>query len=60
MNDNQIILSLLQMMLSDDLQIRQWLYGYNTHFDMSPDEMMKKGRSDEVIGYLVWAVYGPF
>jgi hypothetical protein len=60
MKDQQIILALLKNMLSDDLQIRKWLYGHNTYFGMSPDEMIQAGRSEEVIGYLMYQIEGPY
>jgi hypothetical protein len=60
MNDKQIINALLQNIFVDHQNIRKWLYGYNHSFEMSPDEMIKAGRSDEVISYLVWWIEGPF
>lgn len=60
MNDKQIINQLMNRMFNDHMKIRQWYYGHNTHFGMSPEEMVKAGRSDEVISYLVWAIEGPF
>lgn len=60
MNDEQTINGLLRMMFPDDLIIRKWLYGYNKAFGMSPDQMMKDGRHDEVISYLVYQIEGPY
>lgn len=60
MNDNEIINELLKIIINDHLNIRKWLYGYNTHFDMSPDDMIKAGRSEEVISYLMYMIEGPY
>jgi hypothetical protein len=59
MNETQIINELLKIIFTDHSDIRKWLYGYNKRFEMSPDEMIKAGRSDEVISYLVWIIEGP-
>lgn len=60
MNNLQIINALLRHIFANDLDIRKWLSGYNRAFDMSPDEMIKQGREEEVVGYLINYVYGPF
>lgn len=60
MNDNEIINELLKIIINDHLNIRKWLYGYNTHFGMSPDDMIKAGRSKEVISYLMYVIEGPY
>jgi hypothetical protein len=60
MNNLQIINELLRNIFVDHENIRKWLYGHNTHFGMSPDEMIKQGRSEEVISYLVWYIAGPY
>lgn len=60
MTDTQIINELLGAMFTDPINIKQWLYGHNHSFGMSPDEMIKAGRSEEVISYLVWFIEGPY
>jgi hypothetical protein len=60
MNNKQIINELLRNIFVDHENIRKWLYGHNYSFGMSPDEMIKAGRSEEVIAYLVWFIEGPY
>ena len=60
MNDNEIINELLKIIINDHLNIRKWLYGYNTHFGMSPYDMIEAGRSKEVISYLMYQIEGPY
>ena len=60
MTNEEIINELLKVILQDHQNIRKWLYGHNTHFGMSPDEMIKAGRSQEVIGYLMYQIEGPY
>jgi hypothetical protein len=60
MTNTQIINELLGAIFTDPINIRQWLYGHNHSFGMSPDEMIKAGRSEEVIAYLVWFMEGPY
>lgn len=60
MKNEQIINELLRNIFVDHQNIRKWLYGHNYSFGMSPDEMIKSGRSEEVISYLVWFIEGPY
>lgn len=60
MTNEYTINELMKIAIGDHLQIRQWFYGYNTKFEMSPSEMIQAGRSDEVIAYLVWYIDGPY
>ena len=60
MNEIQVINELLNIVLQDHINIRKWLYGHNTHFGMSPNEMIEAGRSEEVIRYLMYQIEGPY
>lgn len=51
---------LLTAIMGDTEDQYLWINGYNTFFNMSPQEMIDQGREDEVASYLEWAAYGPY
>jgi hypothetical protein len=58
MNDQ--IIKLLSIIVNNEVQRDQWINGYNHAFDMSPLEMIKLGREEEVIKYLMYQIEGPY
>ena len=55
----QEITKLLTILLDKDLHVK-WLDSHNTAFGMTPQEMIDSGREEEVLSYLIYAVYGPY
>jgi hypothetical protein len=51
---------LLSLIISDKTQRDQWMNNMNLEFDMSPLEMIKLGREEEVIRYLMYQIEGPY
>jgi hypothetical protein len=51
---------LLSLIIKDKLDRDVWMNGMNLAFDMSPLEMIKLGREEEVIKYLMYQIEGPY
>ena len=51
---------LLTLLIEDKSDRDTWMTGMNLAFDMSPLEMIKLGREEEVIRYLMYQIEGPY
>ncbi len=51
---------LLTLIIKDKSDRDIWMNGMNLEFGMSPLEMIKLGREEEVIKYLMYQIEGPY
>ncbi len=54
------IIRLLSVIINNEAQRDKWMNGYNHAFKMSPVEMIKAGKEEEVIRYLMYQIEGPY
>lgn len=54
------VIDLLSIIVNNEAQRDQWMNGHNHALGMSPLEMIKLGRKEEVIKYLMYQIEGPY